>query len=217
MQVGQSCLRGGTGLRLRSAQLLQYHFHVSSPKHYAEVLRCLSASRALADPAEAHGTLAGALCALLPYRFEDWKAEILPDDAPDTPADPVLLALYNATVAALDGGDMAFDILIPDDDQPLEARTRALSEWCTGFLYGLGSNGAADPQRLPGELGEVVRDLSEITLAGVDHEESAEANEAAFAELVEFVRIGVQLLFEELEPARQRHQIQPPAARHSLH
>ena len=51
---------------------------------------------------------------------------------------------------------------------PIEERTQALTAWCTGFLYGLGTSGAADPQRLPGELGEIVRDLTEITRAGVD-------------------------------------------------
>ena len=85
---------------------------------------------------------------------------------------------------------MDFDLLIPAEDCPIEERTHALTAWCTGFLYGLGSNGAADPQRLPGDLGEIVRDLTEITRAGVDASDSLEANESALAELVEFVRVG---------------------------
>jgi uncharacterized protein YgfB (UPF0149 family) len=47
-----------------------------------------------------------------------------------------------------------------------------------------------------------VRDFIEISHAGVEEEASDEANEAAYAELVEFVRVGVQLLFEELGVAR---------------
>ncbi len=120
------------------------------------------------------------------------------------PAEPALATLYARTVASLSGRDMDFDLLIPDDDCPIEERTHALTAWCTGFLYGLGSNGAADPQRLPGDLGEIVRDLSEITRAGVDASDSLEANESALAELVEFVRVGVQLVFDELEPLRER-------------
>jgi uncharacterized protein YgfB (UPF0149 family) len=76
--------------------------------------------------------------------------------------------------------------------------------WCTGFLYGLGTS-AADPQRLPGELGEIVRDLTEITRADVDTRDTREANESALAELVEFVRVGVQLVFDELGALRERH------------
>jgi uncharacterized protein YgfB (UPF0149 family) len=36
----------------------------------------------------------------------------------------------------------------------------------------------------------------------VDPEQDEEANESAYGELVEFVRVGVQLLFEELGSAR---------------
>jgi len=37
----------------------------------------------------------------------------------------------------------------------------------------------------------------------VDASQGEESNEAAYAELVEFVRVGVQLLFEELAALRR--------------
>ena len=178
---------------------------MSPQPDYSYIQSTLSASHALADAAEAHGTLAGALCALVPYRLEDWLAEILPEGIRAASADPALQTLYDATVAALSDRQMDFDLLIPGEDRPIEERTQALTSWCSGFLYGLGSNGAADPERLPGDLGEIVRDLTEITHADVDTTDTAEANESALAELVEFVRVGVQLVFEELEPLRERH------------
>ncbi len=39
-------------------------------------------------------------------------------------------------------------------------------------------------------------------MSGVDAGDETEENEVAFAEVVEFVRVGVQLLFVELAPAR---------------
>ena len=45
--------------------------------------------------------------------------------------------------------------------------------------------------------------MREITRAAVDAEQGEESNENAYSELVEFVRVGVQLLFEELSAARQ--------------
>ena len=180
---------------------------------YSRIQSTLAASHALADAAEAHGTLAGALCALVPYRLEDWLAEILPDGVGGAGTDPALQTLYEATVTALSDRQMDFDLLIPADDRPIEERTQALTAWCSGFLYGLGSNGAADPQRLPGDLGEIVRDLTEITRADVDATDTVEANESALAELVEFVRVGVQLVFDELEPLRERYS----APGHVLH
>lgn len=198
---------------MQRAQSLKYHFAVSIQHDYTEIQRSLAHSHALAEPAEAHGQLAGALCALVPYRMEDWLAEILPETSLARGADPVLQTLYHSTVAALSGQEMDFDLLIPGEDRPIEERTQALTLWCTGFLYGLGTS-AADPQRLPGELGEIVRDLTEITHADVDATDSQEANESALAELVEFVRVGVQLVFDELEPLRERHTASPG---HVLH
>ncbi len=185
-------------------------------RDYAQIQRSLTASHALTDPAEAHGTLAGALCASGPYRLEDWLADILPEGMGE-PIDPALATLYAATVDALSGSDLDFDLLIPEDDRPIEERTRALTAWCTGFLYGLGHNGVADPQRLPGDLPEIVRELGEITRAGVDASDSQEANESALAELVEFVRVGVQLVFDALQTMRDRGEEVERPPPHSLH
>lgn len=190
---------------MRQPTGLQYHLAVSTPHDYALIQRSLVASHALTDPAEAHGTLAGALCSLMAYRLEDWLSEILPEGSgASSGADPALQTLYDSTVAALSGDAMEFDLLIPSDDRPIEERARALTLWCAGFLYGLGTSGTADPQRLPGDLGEIVRDLSEITRADVDASDTPEANESALAELVEFVRVGVQVVFDELEPLRSQ-------------
>jgi len=186
---------------------------VASYSNYAQIQRLLSESRALTEPAEAHGTLAGALCATGGYRLEDWLAEILPEGATDGNVMPLLRGIYDETRAALTGTQMQFELLMPDDEESIEQRTEALTLWCNGFVYGLGSGGATDPERLPGDAGEIVRDLAHIMRAGVDEKEGTEANESALAELVEFVRVGVQVVFEEL--GAMRHPA--PAAGLSLH
>jgi uncharacterized protein len=172
---------------------------------YDHIQRLLVQERSLADAAEAHGTLAGCLCAVQGYRVEDWLREILPEGraAPETAA--ALEELFTATIGALVQPGMEFELLLPADEQPIDVRTAALAQWCQGFLYGLGAGAIPDASELPGEVGEVVRDFIEISRAGVDTAQSEESNEAAYAELVEFVRVGVQLLFEELAVLR------PPA------
>ena len=169
--------------------------------NYSDVQQLLQRQHSLADAAEAHGTLAGCLCGAAGYRFEDWVHEILPEGGPQD-AGP-LRELYGATAGALLQPDMEFELLLPPDAQPLEERTAALAQWCQGFLYGLGAGQIPDASGLPGTVGEIVRDLSEISRAGVDAAQGEESNEAAYAELVEFVRVGVQLLFEELAGARR--------------
>jgi uncharacterized protein len=169
---------------------------------YTRIQQLLSREHSVTDAAEAHGTLAGCLCGASGYRFEDWLREILPEGRADRAAREALQELFGSTAATLIQPDMEFDLLLPDDTESLALRTQALSEWCQGFLYGLGAGSIPDASELPGEVGEVVRDFIEITRADVDDGQDAEANENAYAELVEFVRVGVQLLFEELAVAR---------------
>jgi uncharacterized protein YgfB (UPF0149 family) len=171
---------------------------------YDDFENVLRGARALQDPAEAHGILAGALCSSRDYGLMEWLREILPDDSPDDAAlqNSVLQTIYSEMVRTLVGNDSDFEPLLPDDDAPLTERADALSQWCQGFLYGLGSGTTADPGNVSTEAGEIIRDLTEITHVGVEADEQTEESEVAFAEVVEFVRVGVQLLFVELAPAR---------------
>jgi hypothetical protein len=181
--------------------------------NYVELERILSAARALTGLAEAHGTLAGALCAAPAYALDDWLGEILPEGHADAATREHCRTLFESTEGELSGAEMAFTVLLPDDAVPIDERARALGAWCQGFLYGLGTSAIEDVTRLPGEVGEIVRDFVELTRIGIDAGESAETNEEAYAELVEFVRVGVQLLFEELAPFRTP----PLATGESLH
>ena len=179
-------------------------------ENYAEIQRVLAQERSLADAAEAHGTLAGCLCAAVGYRFEDWLLEILPEGEAQPFSRETLRELYVDTAGRLEGSEMEFELLLPEDEQPIDARTAALAQWCQGFLYGLGTSVIQDESGLPGDIGEIVRDLTEITHVAVDDGQTVESNESAYAELVEFVRVGVQLVFDELGPLRD--QPAPPDA-----
>ena len=179
---------------------------------YVQVQEALSEAHSLTDAAEAHGTLTGCLCATVGYRFEDWLAEILPDGtAPPHAAEP-LRNLFADTANALEEAQMEFTPLLPDDEDPLDARAEALGSWARGFLYGLGTSSLTDAALMPGAVGEVVRDMTEITRVAADAA-GGESDEDAYAELVEFIRAGVQLLFDELAPLRR----EPPPPEGSLH
>lgn len=180
-----------------------------SAAEYAEIEQLLARSRALTDVSEAHGTLAGALCASADYGLDDWLREIYAEGRTDEGAHQRLAGLFEDTRAALAADDMAFAALLPGEDCPIAERAAALGQWCQGFLYGLGTATIPDVDALPPTVGEVVRDLSTITQVGVDGSESDESNEAAYTELVEFVRVGAQLLFDELE--RYRSPMRPQA------
>jgi uncharacterized protein YgfB (UPF0149 family) len=182
----------------------RHNGYLMHAENYTEIQRVLAEERSLADAAEAHGTLAGCLCAAIGYRFEDWLLEILPEGQAHPMAKETLRGLYVDTAGALEGPEMEFELLLPEDEEPIDARTAALAQWCQGFLYGLGTSVVQDESGLPGDIGEIVRDLTEITHVAVDTAQSDESNESAYAELVEFVRVGVQLVFDELGPLRDQ-------------
>jgi uncharacterized protein YgfB (UPF0149 family) len=99
---------------------------------------------------------------------------------------------------------------LPDDDAPLVERAMALSQWCQGFLYGFGIGGAVPRDRLSGEVEEVLRDLTHIGQASVETGADAEEEEQAYAEIVEYVRAGVQLIHDELIELRVEGSNTPP-------
>ncbi|MDP9087324.1 MAG: UPF0149 family protein [Pseudomonadota bacterium] len=165
----------------------------------------LTGAGGLADAAEAHGSLCGALCSVSPYKMQDWVNEILPDGAAISDQSAAILErVFTATARSFGEQGMEFEPLLPDDEQPLNGRANALALWCTGFLYGLGAGNISDLEALSGDVGEIVRDFTEISRATGDDAEGDESNEQAYAELVEFIRVAAQVVFEELLPLRRQ-------------
>ena len=157
---------------------------------------------AACDAAESHGMLCGALCAGLD-NDRPWIDHILDEAGGSTEAQRAcrrdLSALRDSTHALLAGGSLEFAPVLPDDATGLADRTDALGEWCQGFLFGLGLAGTRlKPEELSEETNEVLKDLGQIAQAGFEGEEESEEDEIAYTEVVEYVRVGVQLLYEEL-------------------
>jgi hypothetical protein len=183
---------------------------------FAEVVRVLEGLGSTVPAAEAHGCLVGALCTTQHYSMERWLEEIIPDEdrRVDDDSQQALRLLYADTLNALRGEEMDFEALLPGDDVPLATRAGGLSQWCQGFLYGFGSTGAlnkkTEPERddLPANVNEILSDLTHIGRASVEIEGDGEneSEEEAYAEVVEYVRVGVQLIHDELVPA-QAHRI----------
>jgi len=118
----------------------------------------------------------------------------------------VLQLLAVTTWNALDSGDMEIELLLPSDDETLEVRAESLGLWCQGFMHGLGTGSESDkenPLLSDGVTREIIADFSEITRAAYTADETEAQAEAAFMELVEFVRVSAQLAFEELHRVRR--------------
>ena len=124
----------------------------------------------------------------------------------------VLGELLQASRGQLADEEMKLTIWLPDDEESLDERTEALAQWCNGFLASIG---AGDDQRLDTlstEGAEALADIQEIALAEVgggsdDGDEELEEEEGAFAEIVEYVRIAVLILREDLRGPQEGESI----------
>ncbi len=153
------------------------------------------------DAAECHGTVCGIVCAAGDGWLENVLDASAAGDAPAAECRELLLGLSEEARGLLRAPDMGFYPLLPADDTSLPQRATALGEWCRGFLYGL-SLGCTPGvlENLAGDAGEILRDMTEIARAGIEAQDSDEQDENAYTEIVEYVRVSVQLLFEELNP-----------------
>ena len=164
------------------------------------------------DASEYHGALCGALCVHLPTEIEPMQLLERVVSEPAVPeARAPLLSLRDATLRELADADSGVRLLLPDDELPLALRARALGQWCEGFLFGLASRGGLNLRQASPEVREVVEDLTQFTHAEFHEGDDAEVEEEAYAELVEYVRVGMQLVFMELAPR------QPAANDQTIH
>jgi len=176
---------------------------MTSSLAFNEVAQALAAGGSSVHAAEAHGCLCGALCVRSGFGYGDWLDEILPDTVTLPDRDGPLADLFEQSAAVLAAPDMEFDPLLPDDDAALDERVDALSAWCQGFLDGFGSAATGGRPGPTGEMAEVLADFAEISRGGAVGLETTETEEDAYVELVEFLRVGVQLVYDEMRTERR--------------
>ena len=171
---------------------------MSEPLRYEELAAAMARLGFTQDAAEYHGALCGALCARENKDVDPRLVLESGGDQSDEVALSQLIRLRGETAKAFVGEDLPFAPLLPDDEEELPPRVRALSAWCEGFLFGLSSGKPLNLKSCSPEMKEIIRDFTEFTHAGVTEEEDAELEETAYAELVEYIRVGAQLIYMEL-------------------
>ncbi|MBI5783375.1 MAG: UPF0149 family protein [Gammaproteobacteria bacterium] len=173
---------------------------------YDDAARLLHEAGVTTGAAEAHGIITGVLCAPQGARVA-WGELVLGRAAAQPPPalSQLLAALYRSTHAHLSGMECDFAPLLPGDEHSLAEQIEGLSDWCRGYLLGLHAGGVKEGQDLAGDAGEIVRDITRISEAELDTALADEEEARALVEIVEYLRVGVQLVFEELQPPTAKH------------
>ncbi len=159
------------------------------------------------NPAELHGLLCGLLCADPHLNCDRWlrcvHEELADEGEISEPADDLLRKLFDYAAAQLSDADCAVTPLLPEDEAPLQQRSDALGAWCQGLLFGLGLGQADRNGALSAESREFLHDTAEIAQVGFEAEDATEADETAYAEVVEYLRVGLLIVQQDLRrPAR---------------
>ena len=172
------------------------------------------------SPFEAHGTLCGLLCGRTDMEPQEWLAlttsgsdAIEQGDLLAAEAAEWLSELFFHTVSALSDNNLHFYPLLPDDESEA-VQLEAIAQWAQGFLMGLSLAGIENFSDYPEEVGEFVEAMTSISTAD-DYDLAGDDTDAeAIIELVEFIRIGVLLVNEEMNPLRVPVDIQSDQTLH---
>lgn len=179
-----------------------------------ELLYRIDASMGAAD---AHGALCGMLCARGTIELSEWVDHVIGEQEQGNELlhDVVhkLSELHQSTLEMMNDATGDFKLLLLDDDDPLPERVEALAAWCQGFIYGLAAGGIQEGSELPEDTAELLKDMIEISRAGHDvddagvEESDDNDDEVAYMEIEEYVRMGVLLVYEELQPLQSTQTI----------
>ena len=151
--------------------------------------------------AELQGALCGLLCMDSMADRTNWYKNLFDDLQPSEQEKLDLTQLFDTTLQALNSLDFDLQIALPNDDAPLVSRLIAMSQWCQGLIYALGTSGMTNETELTDDSQEYVTDVIKISQVSFDDIDDSEEERANFEELVEYLRMGLFLLHGELQPS----------------
>mgnify|MGYP001074565898 FL=1 len=119
-------------------------------------------------------------------------------------ADDTLRDYLAEVIEGVSDEGFTFQLQLPSEELPLADRLAATGEWCGAFLSGVGE-GLGGAFNVTEEGREALEDLAAIAQVSTDLQ-GDDDEERDYVELCEYIRVAVQLLYDDL-----RGSDQPPA------
>jgi uncharacterized protein len=168
----------------------------STSPSYLALDQALSKTSLKLHASQAHGLVCGIVCGSTSDNTE-WEKLIAGENEPKQTHE-VLQEVYNMSQNQLEDFLFEFELVLPDDDVDLPERAEALTLWAQGFLTGLKMVGVTIVDRDPSDLTEAINDIIEIAKMNFEQVIASEEDEVAYSDLVEYVRMAVILIYQEL-------------------
>ncbi|MGV6857427.1 MAG: UPF0149 family protein [bacterium] len=170
----------------------------------------LSRAGGVHQPSEVHGILTGMLIFQSSVPEQGFVRVVLgqgdPGDVLHEEASEVLAQLHRSTLKQLQDPELGFELLLPDEDEPLDARLEAACSWAAGVIYGLAQQGVNVFKGYSEDTAAFLEDCRDIAKGGF--ELSGEpGDEDIFEEVVDYLRMGTLMVQEEMQPIKAPPQI----------
>ncbi|WP_018983197.1 UPF0149 family protein [Salinimonas chungwhensis] len=167
---------------------------------YDNITNALFQDSVNADAAEIHGIMCGMLCGGMSLTDQKWQS-VLADTTNEGEAFSQRLGfkleqLYSQTCEQLLEGEFSLQMMLPDDQTPINDRGVALINWVQGFMLGFGLH-QQDLMQCSADIKEALNDFSDISRME-EPMDADEASEKALYEVVEYVKVSALLCFSEL-------------------
>ena len=167
---------------------------------YDSVSNKLSQQGVIVDAAEVHGILCGMLCGGMSLTDQKWLEALSETsnqgEAFSDPTQHLLNSLFNQTCQQLLEPEFALNLLLPDDQAPINDRGAALINWVQGFMLGFGLH-QQDLMQCSDDVKEALEDFSDISRME-EPMDADEESEKALLEVEEYVKISAILCFSEM-------------------
>ena len=176
---------------------------------YTQVDEALFSGGSAVGAAECHGVLCGILCASGSSDMQRWVRHLFEARTTDREISADALKLlhdvHQCTLSEINHETLDFSMLLPDQAEAMDVRISGLADWCSGFSLGLIMGGLNDKMLVSDDVREFVEDVQYISDASFSADDSSsDQSEQSFTEIEEYVRMGVLLINEELQPISQK-------------
>ena len=151
----------------------------------------------------------GGVCSQICFHSDHFDEFVPLDNSDDGSTVSIQIATYRKALKKiierdlnkLKDGDLSFELIIPDETKSIQERAEALSIWCQGFVDGVSFIMTEDDFKIDQdqkkESFEIIEDFTQISTLD-SHSISGEVDEElSLMELIEFVRLSVQMIYDE--------------------
>jgi|TARA_Y100001970_G_scaffold105800_2_gene132492 uncharacterized protein len=167
---------------------------------YDSVSNKLSQHGIIVDGAEVHGILVGMLCGGMSLTDRNWltalSETINQGDKFNDATEYLLTSLFNQVCQQLLEPEFALQLMVPDDQTPINDRGTALINWVQGFMLGFGLH-QQDLMQCSEDVKEALEDFADISRMEEPMDADEESEKALF-EVMEYVKISAILCYSEL-------------------